>query len=155
MAKKTEDRGLFGNLLWSDTSAQGTERKAPSKKEKELLYKFQGGRCMCCGIKLDIAHMHSDHKIPIARNGSNEITNKQLLCGPCNTRKSKMTDGEFRKRYPFLLPTSKAISPPNKAIPQSMFRDRDEEIKKNKNEKAKKQAKSKKDGGLFGNFFSG
>ena len=134
----------------SDTpSSKKAERKTPSKKEKELLYKFQGGRCLCCGIKLDIAHMHSDHKIPVARNGSNAITNKQLLCGPCNTRKGKKTDGEFRKRYPFLVPTSNAKSPPSKAIPQSLFRERDAELKK----KAGKKAKSKKDGGLMGLLF--
>jgi len=143
MVKKKEQRGLIDTLVFGEAPTQGTERKAPSKKEKELLYTHQKGRCMCCGIKLEIEHMHSDHKIPIARNGSNELSNKQLLCGPCNTRKGKLTDGEFRKRYPFLLPTTQAKTPPTKAIPQSMFKERDAEIKKAKNEKAKKEAKSK------------
>ncbi len=143
--------GLALSMISDTPSSKKTERKTPSKKEKDALYVLQHGRCMCCGIKLDIAHMHSDHKIPVARNGSNAITNKQLLCGPCNTRKGKKTDGEFRKRYPFLVPTSNAKSPPSKAIPQSVFRERDAELKK----KAGRKAKSKKDEGGFGfSFFS-
>ena len=74
-------------------------RKRIGKTERELLYKAQGGKCNYCGIKLGIRYLHVDHKTPVARDGSDRMSNLQLLCSPCNTRKGDMTDGEFRRRY--------------------------------------------------------
>lgn len=107
----------------------GPERKAPTKKEKELLFKNQSGRCMYCGAKLSLHYLDVDHKIPLSRNGSDRISNKQLICGPCNRRKGNMTDGEFRRRYPFLKSAREAKNPPRSAIPQSRFDEKDKELK--------------------------
>lgn len=53
------------------------------------LYHKQRGKCACCAVKLGTA-FHRDHKIPLSSGGSNDITNIELLCGPCNLAKSDM-----------------------------------------------------------------
>jgi len=47
--------------------------------DKELLFKYQDGRCMYFGHKLAIHSFHVEHKLPRERRGSNKITNKQLV----------------------------------------------------------------------------
>ena len=74
-------------------------RKPISKLVKQGLYRNQKGKCMYCGRKLALADMHVDHRTPVARGGSDNDKNLQMLCGKCNTRKGDMTDGEFRRAY--------------------------------------------------------
>lgn len=50
------------------------------------LYLKQRGRCANCGCALG-DKFHRDHRVSLFRGGSNEITNIELLCGPCNQRK--------------------------------------------------------------------
>ena len=95
-------------------------RKRRTKRERQLIHKEQKGRCNYCGIKLSASYVHLDHKIPLNRRGPDRFTNLQGLCGLCNTRKGKMTDGEFRRKYK-LTPARKATGPPTKRIPQSYF----------------------------------
>ena len=44
--------------------------------------------CAGCGRKLEIEFMHLDHIQPKSDSGENYITNRVLLCGPCNSEKS-------------------------------------------------------------------
>lgn len=52
---------------------------------KQLVWMRDGGRCRHCGAT---AELQFDHIIPIAMGGSCEAENLQVLCGPCNRRKS-------------------------------------------------------------------
>ena len=71
-------------------------------------------------LRLQAYHFHVDHKTPVERGGSERLSNKQFLCGPCNSRKGKLTDGEFRRKY--RLPGSRiAKSPPRTQISQEHF----------------------------------
>ena len=108
-------------LFWDDESRS---RKPISKLIKKALYDNQKGKCMYCGRKLDLADMHADHKTPFNRNGSDSDKNLQMLCGPCNTRKNKMTDGEFRKAYKsvgLLSVRDAGGRPPSRVIPLKKF----------------------------------
>ena len=105
------------------------ERKRIGKREREALYAEQKGRCNYCGVKLDMAYFPVDHKTPVARNGTNDFSNLQLICSPCNTRKGDMTDGEFRRKYK-LTPARQANGPPAQVIPQGHFEDRTKEVAK-------------------------
>jgi 5-methylcytosine-specific restriction endonuclease McrA len=97
------------------------ERKRIGKKEREDLFARQKSKCMYCGFRSkEISRFEVDHKIPIAKNGRNRFSNYQLLCGPCNKRKGKMTDGEFRRKYK-LTPARQVKGPPLKRIPLSHF----------------------------------
>lgn len=51
------------------------------------LFNKQRGCCAWCGVKLGDG-FHRDHRQALANGGSNEISNIELLCQPCNVRKS-------------------------------------------------------------------
>ena len=52
-----------------------------------------GERCAYCA---ETGELHADHRTPIARGGSNEISNILPACGRCNRRKHTKTEAEFR-----------------------------------------------------------
>lgn len=53
-------------------------------------------RCWWCAEP--ITEWHIDHKIPLARGGSNDAGNLCLSCANCNRRKNAKTPGEFLGR---------------------------------------------------------
>lgn len=63
---------------------------------RELL-EIQGG--ICAGCRKDIrAHYTVDHIIAIARGGSNDRSNLQLLCRSCNSSKKAMSPDDWAAR---------------------------------------------------------
>jgi hypothetical protein len=52
---------------------------------KQLVWLRDGGRCRHCGAQ---AELQFDHIIPFSMGGSSNPENLQILCGPCNRRKS-------------------------------------------------------------------
>lgn len=60
----------------------------------------QRTRCTACGKKLD--KFHVDHIVPLAKGGTNNPQNLQLLCPPCNLSKSKRDPVEFMQSRGFL-----------------------------------------------------
>lgn len=61
------------------------------------LFQRQRGRCACCREKLGHSY-HRDHIVPLARGGSNDITNIELLCAPCNLNKGALDPLEWARR---------------------------------------------------------
>lgn len=53
-----------------------------------LLMALQRSRCANCTTDLRKSGHHLDHIEPLARGGANVDSNVQLLCPPCNLRKS-------------------------------------------------------------------
>lgn len=119
-------------------------RKTISKDYKEALFARQKGRCMYCGKKDEMGRFHIDHKTPFSRNGSDRLANLQLLCGPCNTRKGDLTDGEFRKLFS-LTPARQVKGPPTRAIPLKYFEAIAEEISTKKATKRRAQRRNEQD----------
>jgi 5-methylcytosine-specific restriction endonuclease McrA len=62
---------------------------------RELCAKY-GHVCLCCG---KATRLTPDHVVPIAKGGSNDISNIQPLCLPCNLRKSTKTT-DYRPNQP-------------------------------------------------------
>ena len=65
-----------------------SHRRSLDDKEKSQVLKNANHRCEFCGkhfITNDFHHF--DHKTPISRNGSNKVTNFQVLCSDCNLGK--------------------------------------------------------------------
>lgn len=52
---------------------------------KQFVWMRDGGRCKNCGAQVELQF---DHVIPVAMGGSSTAENLQILCGPCNRRKS-------------------------------------------------------------------
>jgi 5-methylcytosine-specific restriction endonuclease McrA len=59
------------------------------------LVEAHAGRCAYCG---ETGPLEADHRIPLARGGTNTIDNILPACRRCNARKHKMTEDEFRAR---------------------------------------------------------
>ncbi|MDO8469944.1 MAG: HNH endonuclease [bacterium] len=66
-------------------------------KLKEVLIARDGDRCVACnatGVPLTLDHIH-----PIAFGGTNELSNAQLLCIPCHTKKTRGDSRRADRRY--------------------------------------------------------
>lgn len=66
------------------------------------LFKRQHGKCAYCRISLQNGY-HADHVVPLAKGGSNWITNIQLTCPDCNFRKNRADPIDFARRLGKLL----------------------------------------------------
>lgn len=67
----------------------------------ERLLHVQRGLCANCRGKPGLFHL--DHIMPLALGGVNEDTNVQLLCAPCNLRKSAAHPIDFARQEGRLL----------------------------------------------------
>lgn len=74
-----------------------------SKGLFDKLMILQKGKCACCRADLKKVKTHLDHIMPIAKGGSNTDNNIQLLCQPCNNRKSAKHPIDFMQSRGFLL----------------------------------------------------
>jgi hypothetical protein len=63
----------------------GPVRSVISDDVKMLVWVRDGGACVNCGSK---NKLQFDHIIPVAQGGSDTAENIQVLCAPCNLRKS-------------------------------------------------------------------
>lgn len=68
----------------------------------EQIFKAQHGKCACCRTKLTTSR-HVDHITPLARGGTDDRRNLQILCAPCNQSKSARDPIEFMRAQGRLL----------------------------------------------------
>lgn len=81
------------------------KRGAPGRhtaKQIQCLFAMQRGRCAACGRSI-AGEYHADHIVALARGGSNDISNIQLLCPPCNLEKHAKDPIEFMQSRGKLL----------------------------------------------------
>ena len=114
-------------ILWwkqNKLAVKPTKRQYFSAELKRALGRGQDRRCMYCGERKLLKNLQIDHKYPVDRGGSNDRSNLQLLCRPCNLRKGVHTDEEFRNRYGGLVNPARAgvpLRPPTSVISQDRF----------------------------------
>jgi 5-methylcytosine-specific restriction endonuclease McrA len=73
---------------WAKARAAGkdlTRKRVPREAIVRLILAQQGLCAQCAG---PLGAFHTDHIVPLAAGGLHEESNFQLLCGPCNMRKS-------------------------------------------------------------------
>lgn len=68
----------------------------------KALHLYQKGRCPVCRSSLKHGY-HVDHVNPLSKGGSDDISNIQLLCPPCNLNKSAKDPIEFMRERGYLL----------------------------------------------------
>ena len=70
-----------------------------SIESKNFLYEKQNGICIGCTEHFKLRNLTLDHIIPTSKNGSEHITNLQLLCHMCNSVKHDriLTSHELQK----------------------------------------------------------
>jgi len=57
---------------------------------KELLYKYKFS-CVNCQCN-DVKKLTIDHIFPVSKGGSDDISNLQIMCKSCNSKKGNKTD---------------------------------------------------------------
>lgn len=69
-------------------SAPKSRRSGLSLKLRFTVFKRDEYRCRICGVTAEAgARLEVDHKVPVAKGGSNEIENLWALCFECNRGK--------------------------------------------------------------------
>ena len=116
-------------LIWvmlrtrsNERRIQPTSRVSWPKGLKQELMRRQDNTCVYCGHRRIARSLDIDHILPAVRGGSNDTSNLQVICRPCNQRKGLQTDEEFRVRYSRLVPATPMTSP-NRRISQDEFRE--------------------------------
>lgn len=71
------------NELVVDGTGKHKRRKIPTNVRAQV-YARDGLRCVTCGTSDDLT---IDHVVAVANGGTNDITNLQSMCQPCNSRK--------------------------------------------------------------------
>lgn len=86
--------------------AWAANRRAKSGKlpasHVKTLHALQRGKCAICNAKLGREY-HLDHIYPLAKGGSGEKTNFQILCRPCNLKKAAKDPVDFMQSLGRLL----------------------------------------------------
>lgn len=83
----------------ADARKRAKRREAPgrfAKADIAALLETQAGLCAYCSEDIT-AGFHIDHKMPLARGGTNWPDNLCLACAPCNQSKHTKTVEEFRR----------------------------------------------------------
>ena len=66
-------------------AAPSRRRERVARELRRAVWERDGGACVECGSAFDLQY---DHIIPVARGGATTFQNLELLCAPCNRRKS-------------------------------------------------------------------
>lgn len=59
-----------------------------TKADVEILYKQSRGLCWWCGKRLIDKKYHIDHRVPLSRGGSDDVSNLCISCPDCNRKKA-------------------------------------------------------------------
>lgn len=76
-----------------------TPRILIPKEVRKYIYNRDKNQCQGCGKKLTETMLNIDHIIPLAKGGSNDISNLQTLCSDCNQKKKANIDQRFRRYF--------------------------------------------------------
>jgi hypothetical protein len=100
--------GIRTNLVSAETLSNkshrsesvdlNTGRKYIPAKIRRLIWSRDQGRCQQCG---STRYIEIDHKIPLAKGGTDEADNLRLLCRPCNQRAAIETLGQTKMQTHF------------------------------------------------------
>ena len=89
---RTDEGETASPPLKSKTKSRPVEPPGPKLTRDEMiaiLLEQQGGICAGCDRAYDDPRIwHLDHKLPRSEGGANHISNRALLCPPCNQVKS-------------------------------------------------------------------
>lgn len=87
-----ETKPIDGEHCWRLNSAnigQVNDRTYLTNSQKKNLFDTAGNKCSICGkvALAGIRGLQADHKIPLIKGGTNDLSNWQALCNECNVAK--------------------------------------------------------------------
>ena len=80
-----------------------TKRKPIPRKLRHFVFNRDGYKCKECGATNEETTLHIDHIKPVAKGGTNDPSNLQILCEKCNLAKhtDEWVGGKVSKRRNF------------------------------------------------------
>lgn len=73
---------------WSEFNSKGNSRSGISLKTRFEVFRLSNYTCQICGVTvMDGVKLEVDHKVPVAKGGSSDISNLWVLCFNCNRGK--------------------------------------------------------------------
>ena len=82
----TRKAGIYPYLLTGEEKHLNIRAFSDAMKQKA--FEIQNGVCGSCDEAFEISEMDADHITPWSKGGKTVDENCQLLCKPCNRRKS-------------------------------------------------------------------
>ena len=74
--------------------------RIPSPPEvRKYVYQRNNYHCQSCGKTHQETQLSIDHIIPLAKGGSNDVSNLQTLCLTCNQKKTHKIDPRFHRHF--------------------------------------------------------
>ena len=64
---------------------------------RRLLLRAYGNKCKYCGDVLDVRNMVCDHMVPLSCGGPSTVSNVEMICRRCNTRKGPLTSEQYHE----------------------------------------------------------
>ena len=66
---------------------------------RQYIYQRDNYQCQSCGQTQTETTLNIDHIIPLAKGGSNDMSNLQTLCHTCNQKKKHHLDPRFKRHF--------------------------------------------------------
>ena len=77
---------------------QSCQRRNFSVSERSAVYTKTEGHCAICGKFVPYTEFTVDHIVPLAKGGSNDLSNLQCACGVCNRIKQDILPEELMEK---------------------------------------------------------
>ncbi|MBQ6995600.1 MAG: HNH endonuclease [Lachnospiraceae bacterium] len=75
-----------------------TKRKKFSQMERKRIYQKTKGHCYLCGEFVDFDVFQVEHRIPLAKGGTNDFSNLFPACNCCNSMKNSIYPEELLEK---------------------------------------------------------
>lgn len=75
-----------------------SQRRCFSQNERTAVYNKSEGRCAICGKFVPFESFTVDHIIPLAKGGSNDMSNLQCACKTCNRIKQDILPQDLMEK---------------------------------------------------------
>lgn len=75
-----------------------TKRKKFSQEERKRIYQKTKGHCYLCGEFVDFDVFQVEHRIPLAKGGTNDFSNLFPACNCCNSMKNSIYPEELLEK---------------------------------------------------------
>ena len=84
--------------IYQDSDTGKIKRKNFSANDRKIIYRKTNGCCYLCGEFVDFDSFEIEHQIPLAKGGTNDLSNLYCSCHICNTMKNSIYPQELMEK---------------------------------------------------------
>ena len=105
-------KGVFHRLMKKSSTLRTSLKRRSKEYEvlfdislreiRELIHSEYGRRCRYCSNILKVNNMVCDHSTPLSHGGESVLSNLQMICARCNTRKGPLIHKAYSKLLAWL-----------------------------------------------------